>query len=144
MKTFLEILANLLSNEMVMIAIVGMAAHFYRQWRGTKATAELSAFDLGIKLAYDGVRNWAALHPSRELTKAEKGLELFSKVIKTELNREPTPAELVSAKLHFDAIHAKEAEAKKIYGEMRGLVVADPAPANVVLGTSFQTPPVSP
>lgn len=142
MNTVLAVLTQLLSNEAVLLVLIGLAGHFYRQWRGDKATQELSAFDLGVKLAYDGVRNLQAMNPGFKLDKVQKGLEIFSKVLHQELGRQPTQAELGSAALHFDAIHAKEAEAKRVYGAMKAIVVPDPAPGNVVAG--FQTPPVSP
>lgn len=138
----LSLLSGLLGNELVVTALVGMAIHFYRQLRKDKAQAELQAFDLAVKLAYDGVRNWRALHPGERLDKAEKGLELFAKALRTELGRAPKPEEVESAKLHFDAAHAAEAEAKVQRERLRGDLAAltQPLPGNVVAAVPT-TPP---
>lgn len=96
----------------VLPVVLGIALHFYRQFRGDKAAKEIAAFDLATKLAYDGVRNLAALYPGKNIDKASRGLQLFREAFEVEMGRAPTAAESKSALLHFDAAHAAEAEAK--------------------------------
>lgn len=108
MDKVLDIVVAALSNELVLTLLVGGLVALYRSWRKDKAEKEIQAFDLAVKLAYDGVRNYAALYPSHKLDKAAKGLGIFSEALEAELGRKPSEAELKSAKLHFDAAHAAE------------------------------------
>lgn len=143
-------LLGLLQNEQLLLVVVGAVVWLYRLLRKDKAAKEVAAFDLAVKLAYDGVRNFAALQlpGAPKLDKVEKGLELFSRALHTELGRTPTQAELASAAMHFDAAHASEAEMKawrrEVEANGKGLQVGEVAqssPSNVLVPT---TPLVGP
>lgn len=114
----MEMLSKLLENEELMVMLLGVlgsiVAHFWRQFRKDKADADAQAFDLAVKLAYDGVTNLKRIYPSTQMDKVARGLELFTKAFAIERGRAPSPAEVESAKLHFDAIHSQEPQRKQL------------------------------
>lgn len=114
MQEFLKLLESILQNEALVGAVVLGIGYLWRLWRKDKAEKDGQAFDLAVKLAYDGVSNFAKLYPNQQLDKLTRGLELFRRAYTIERGKAPTAEDIESAKLHFDAIHSQEAKTKQL------------------------------